>query len=511
MAEAQPPGLQMLSSDTFPSPASAAEPPSVFLPGWGFDGRVRELRAELLPCWAPADFYDPFTLADQLAAWLEQRGIPSCRLLGWSLGGLVALDFARRYPQRLASLELLAVREHWPAAELAANRRELSRQPAEFMRSFYRKVFLGYKAAYRQFQQQLEADYLDRARTHLDILHRGLDFLATPATNRLPAAAGRRQCWHGRRDVLAPLEQRLQLPGTPTRVLEHGGHALFLEPAITPSHPSPRTTVQQRFNRAAATYDQHARLQNRTIDLLAAQLPPDNQARKVLELGCGTGNCTLLLRRRFPNAHLLSLDFAPAMLQQARQKLLTQPPENSTATAKADPADDYPEANIDFICQDAELWLAANPTTFDHIVANATMQWFTDLPAAMARIRAGLKSGGSFAATIFGPASLRKLDRGLQLVSDGQLRVAARTFPDRQELHRLLAANFAHPELHEHQLSLEFTDLAALLRHFRLTGTGGPAAGQPLNRCQFRRLDTWLAEHCGAYRATFQVFVIKGS
>lgn len=502
-----------------PEPPAADGPPLLFVPGWGFDGRVRELRPELVPCPAPTDFYDPFTLADELAAWLDRRNIPTCRLLGWSLGGLVALDFARRYPQRLEGLTLLGVRAHWPAAELETSRRELRRQPADFLRSFYRKVFLGYPAAYRRFQHQLEADYLDRALAGLDLLDRGLVFLATPATTLLPAAGGRLRCWHGRRDLIAPPAQRLQIPGTPCQVLEHGGHALFLEPDIPLPQPrlrtsplaspqprpraSPRATVQQRFDRAAATYDEHARLQNRTIELLAAQLPPDDQARKVLELGCGTGNCTLLLRRRFPHAHLLSLDFAPAMLRQARRKLL--PP----ATDKAAGPGSTAPPMVDFICQDAELFLAAKQTPFDYIVANATMQWFIDLPAAMARIKALLPSHGTFAATIFGPESLGQLDQGLRLVSNGQLRVAARRFPEAHQLRELLAKTFNHLEFDEHHLDLEFADLAALLRHFRLTGTGGPAAGPALSRRQFRELNTWFADHYGSYRVSFQVFVIK--
>ncbi len=47
-------------------------------------------------------------LCQQLKALLEQQGINKVHLLGHSLGGMLALEFAARYPQHLASLILYA-------------------------------------------------------------------------------------------------------------------------------------------------------------------------------------------------------------------------------------------------------------------------------------------------------------------------------------------------------------------------------------------------------------------
>ena len=52
------------------------------------------------------------------------------------------------------------------------------------------------------------------------------------------------------------------------------------------------------------------------FDLLA-QVPLDTAAR-VVDLGCGTGNMTGILKQRFPGAEVLGVDGAETMLEKAR-------------------------------------------------------------------------------------------------------------------------------------------------------------------------------------------------
>jgi pimeloyl-ACP methyl ester carboxylesterase len=54
-----------------------------------------------------ADGYSLDTLVTDLAGFLTALGITRCDLLGHSMGGMVALRFALRYPQRLNSLLLM--------------------------------------------------------------------------------------------------------------------------------------------------------------------------------------------------------------------------------------------------------------------------------------------------------------------------------------------------------------------------------------------------------------------
>lgn len=45
---------------------------------------------------------------EDLVALLDRQGIQRCVVLGWSLGGILALELALRYPQRVAGLVLIA-------------------------------------------------------------------------------------------------------------------------------------------------------------------------------------------------------------------------------------------------------------------------------------------------------------------------------------------------------------------------------------------------------------------
>ena len=77
------------------------------------------------------------------------------------------------------------------------------------------------------------------------------------------------------------------------------------------------------FNATASTYD-HDRSRlipccdafyRWAIDLVPAR------AKRILELGAGSGLMTAMLRRRFPNAQIHLIDFSEAMLELARARL----------------------------------------------------------------------------------------------------------------------------------------------------------------------------------------------
>lgn len=74
-------------------------------------------------------------------------------------------------------------------------------------------------------------------------------------------------------------------------------------------------------------------------------------AAHVVDLGCGPGNSTALLRERWPGAHLTGVDSSPDMLARARR--------------------DHPD--IEWAEADAATYVAATPV--DVLFANALLQW----------------------------------------------------------------------------------------------------------------------------------------
>lgn len=60
---------------------------------------------------------------------------------------------------------------------------------------------------------------------------------------------------------------------------------------------------------------------NRPITDLLAFLGPSYSPQRIVDIGCGPGNSTELLRARFPSAALSGMDSSPAMLERARAAL----------------------------------------------------------------------------------------------------------------------------------------------------------------------------------------------
>lgn len=100
---------------------------------------------------------------------------------------------------------------------------------------------------------------------------------------------------------------------------------------------------------------------------------PLARPRHVVDLGCGPGNSTALLRARFPDAQLVGVDSSAEMLARARR--------------------DLPE--IPF--EQADVAHYAPRTSVDLFFANALMQWVPDHQALLGRLFAQLRPGGALA------------------------------------------------------------------------------------------------------------------
>lgn len=460
--------------------------PVFFIPGWGFDGRVLELAPEL-PWLAPLGLVSPVALVDQLHEWLVTQRIEAIDLVGWSLGGYCALAFARRYPEQVSSLTLHAVRQQWPRQEIATLEEELAASPKAFLDSFYRKCFLGYRDAYQRFVAELEPYCLGLAAPAL--LREGLRYLAEfEMPERVSCET---LCCHGRRDVIAPLAERLTLVGAQQVTLDHGGHPLFLEAEMARPGSQRKRAIRQRFSKAAATYDAHADVQAELAATLAEGVDAGMAVGAILELGCGTGNYTVRLAGKFPAARLTALDFSPAMLERARQKVAGI-------------------GQVDFLCADAEPFLAAGQGRFDLITANATMQWFEEVGRALLGIRALLTPNGFFWGSLFGRETLPELEEGLRQVFGGAVHAPASRFLTADELAALGNRIFDRVEIRELRLTRQYATLTDLLYHFKKTGTGGWHGGAPFwGKQRLAELEQWFLKEHGGFPLSFQIFLVR--
>jgi len=115
---------------------------------------------------------------------------------------------------------------------------------------------------------------------------------------------------------------------------------------------------------SAETYVKFERERTRPVDELLARVEtPD--VRRAVDLGCGPGNSTERLCRRFPQAAVTGLDLSADMLAAARRRL------PDVGFTQADIADwRGSDGSLDVILANASLhWLGAHETLLRHLLA----------------------------------------------------------------------------------------------------------------------------------------------
>src|ERR1700691_2037153 len=105
---------------------------------------------------------------------------------------------------------------------------------------------------------------------------------------------------------------------------------------------------------------------------LLAQIPVVD-ARKVVDIGCGPGNSTELLVKRWPQASVTGIDTSADMLRQARERL---------------PGHHFIEANV-------AHWVP--PENTNVLFANAIFQWVPGHLKQLQRLLGALPPGGVLA------------------------------------------------------------------------------------------------------------------
>jgi len=109
------------------------------------------------------------------------------------------------------------------------------------------------------------------------------------------------------------------------------------------------------------------------LDLLA-QIPLENPTY-ITDLGCGPGNVTPFLRRRWPGADITGLDSSAAMLMRAKAE--------------------HQHLGVTWQQTDVRTWAA--PVPQDLIYSNAVLHWIDDHAALFSRLMSVLRPGGVLA------------------------------------------------------------------------------------------------------------------
>jgi len=246
--------------------------------------------------------------------------------------------------------------------------------------------------------------------------------------------------------------------------------------------------IIRNFSRCAATYDNYADVQNKAAGLLL-EMTRSERPEDILEIGCGTGNYTLLLRERFKDARIRAVDISEGMIRVAREKIKDEKTEFVTADA-----------------QDLSL-----KQEFDLITSSSCFQWFRDLGSAFEKYKCSLKKGGEILFSSFGPDTFRELDFVLKSVL--KKATASCGFSDAKTLETLLDKDFKGAEITELRHQETFSCLEELLNKIRHTGARGRAEANGLlfSRKLLARLEEAYIGEFKEVKATYQIFLCKAN
>ena len=229
-------------------------------------------------------------------------------------------------------------------------------------------------------------------------------------------------------------------------------------------HPLDISVLRKRFNRAADSYANAAVVQrevgNRLLERFdVMRLTPAT----VLDVGCGPGTHTRVLADRFPDATVIAIDQAPAMVARAAPRargLLDRVP-GLSAWGK--------RPRVRGLVSDMSA-LPLPREQADVLWSNFALQWANDLPALFAEWGRVLKVGGVLMFTAPGPDTLIELRRALTRAGiEADSRV--QRFTDLHDIGDMLVhAGFADPVMDMEVITLEYATAAALWRDIKAQG-----------------------------------------
>lgn len=102
---------------------------------------------------------------------------------------------------------------------------------------------------------------------------------------------------------------------------------------------------------------------------------PNEHASLVVDLGCGAGNVTPYLARRWPEAEVVAIDRSVEMLARARA--------------------DHPDLGVQWVQDDATTWEPPRPA--DVVFSNALLHWLDDHEQLVPQLAGLLRPGGTLA------------------------------------------------------------------------------------------------------------------
>jgi len=219
-----------------------------------------------------------------------------------------------------------------------------------------------------------------------------------------------------------------------------------------------KRVVREAFERAAPRYDEYAVLQREIGTRLIEHLEPIRLSPDlVVDVGAGTGGLTRLLNKRFRGSRVITLDFAPAMLMEAKRKSPRLFRKQS------------------FVCGDAEH-LPLLPASIDLVLSNLALPWCDELDGVLREFSRILVPGGLLIFSTLGPDTLREL-RASWSAADSYPHV--NVFMDMHDIgDALVRTGFSDVVVDVERLTMTYGNVRALVRDLKACGNHNATIGR---------------------------------
>jgi malonyl-CoA O-methyltransferase len=450
---------------------------------------------------------------DAVLSLIAEELPEKCVLIGWSLGGVLAVQLAARYPKKItrlvtlaANLKFVATGAYQTAMAPAVN--------AQFNQAFEcdaqatLKLFSGLLAQGDLNERMMLKKVRSLVNPHAINANwsQALKLLAD-VDNRDTFVLLAQKGLHllAEKDALVPVSaytfmaalnsnQRVEIIPDAAHAVHWSNPEMVAQLIMSFLMVSPpslnKKQVADSFSRAATTYDSVANLQRYVGESLLRSIEKDTAAKVVLDLGCGTGYFTPKLQSAYPEARIVGVDIAEGMLH---------------FSAAHNPH------QRNWICADADFLPLATGSV-DIVFSNFALQWCNDLPHLFAELHRVLKPGGESVFTSLGPATLHELKAAWKKVDS---HVHVNQFRESQQLLACLEQSGFQIVHFDNKIEvMKFENLSELTRSLKHLGAHNLNSGRATGLTGRKKIQAFKQayEHFrndDVLPATYDIFYVK--
>jgi len=218
--------------------------------------------------------------------------------------------------------------------------------------------------------------------------------------------------------------------------------------------------VKRSFSNATSSYDDHAVLQREIADRLLTHLEFTKlEPVRIIDIGCGTGYFTRLLRRKYKKATIIAADLSEAMVKSTR-----------TSHGRRMP---WHGCHLHAVTDATSLPFKSG--SFDLVCSNLAMQWVVNPEHMLKEMRRVLAPGGLMLFSTFGRRTLTELRQALAHIEPERAGHVL-PFPDVTTLGDALARLPVEMPVTDTDLfTLTYPDTISLIRELKGLGASASA------------------------------------